>query len=266
MAYKIIIDPGHGGGDPGAVYNGRQEKDDNLNLGLAVGEILKNRGFDVLYTRDSDVYQTPFEKASFANENNGDLFISFHRNSSPNNNEYSGIETLVYDKSGLKYQLAENIDAEVAKVGYRNLGVKERPGLVVLRRTRMPAVLIETGFLNNDRDNELYDEKFDQIAEAIANAVTDTLREDGIVPEESLDILENGQEPNPLYRVQVGAYRYRENADNLLYELQEKGYPAFILAQDGLYRVQVGAYAQLGNAIRMERNLRRAGYSTFITT
>lgn len=70
----------------------------------------------------------------------------------------------------------------------------------------------------------------------------------------------------PLYRVQVGLYRVRQNADNMLYELQERGYPAFILNEDGFYKVQVGAYRQLGNAITMERNLRRAGYSTFITT
>ena len=72
--------------------------------------------------------------------------------------------------------------------------------------------------------------------------------------------------PENLYRVQVGLYRIRQNADNMLYELQEKGYPAFILNEDGFYKVQVGAYRQLGNAIKMERNLRRAGYSTFITT
>ena len=72
--------------------------------------------------------------------------------------------------------------------------------------------------------------------------------------------------PETLYRVQVGLYRVRQNADNMLYELQEKGYPAFILNEDGFYKVQVGAYRQLGNAITMERNLRRAGYSTFITT
>ena len=64
----------------------------------------------------------------------------------------------------------------------------------------------------------------------------------------------------------MGLYRVRQNADNMLYELQEKGYPAFILNEDGFYKVQVGAYRQLGNAITMERNLRKAGYSTFITT
>ena len=62
MPYSIMLDAGHGGRDPGAVYNGRQEKDDALRLTLAVGEILQNNGIDVQYTRTTDVYQTPYEK------------------------------------------------------------------------------------------------------------------------------------------------------------------------------------------------------------
>ena len=67
MAYKIVLDAGHGGEDPGAVAMDRQEKDDNLRLTLAVGEILKENGMDVVYTRTTDVYQTPFQKAQIAN-------------------------------------------------------------------------------------------------------------------------------------------------------------------------------------------------------
>lgn len=77
MAYKVIIDAGHGGADFGATYNGRKEKDDNLDLALAVGNILSQNGIDVVYTRTTDVYQTPFEKAALANEAGADFFISF---------------------------------------------------------------------------------------------------------------------------------------------------------------------------------------------
>ena len=73
MAYKIILDPGHGGSDPGANFNGRQEKDDALALAMAVGKLLTNAGFDVEYTRTADVYNTPFEKAMIANNAGGDL-------------------------------------------------------------------------------------------------------------------------------------------------------------------------------------------------
>ena len=63
MPVSIMLDAGHGGRDPGAVYNGRQEKDDVLKLVLAIGEILQNSGIDVEYTRTTDIYETPFQKA-----------------------------------------------------------------------------------------------------------------------------------------------------------------------------------------------------------
>lgn len=254
MPYKIVLDAGHGGEDPGAVYQGRNEKDDTLNLVLEIGKILENNGFDVVYTRTTDVYQTPFEKAQIANQSGADFFISIHRNSSPRPNQYSGVESLIYDKSGIKLEMAENINAALEEVGFKNLGVKERPGLVVLRRTRMPAVLVEAGFINSDADNELFDSRFQEIAQAIAGAIMGTLDQESVT------------ETPTYYRVQVGAYRVRQNADNLLYELMEKGYPAFILSDNGLYKVQVGAYRQLGNAITMERKLRTDGYSTLIVT
>lgn len=286
MAYTIILDAGHGGDDPGAVYNGRQEKDDNLELALAVGNILSENGINVLYTRTDDIYQTPFQKAQIANESGSDFFISFHRNSSPTPNQYSGVETLVYDKTGIKYEMALNINKALEEVGFKNLGVKARPGLVVLRRTNMPSLLIETGFINNDDDNALFDEKFQEIAHAIASAILDTLNVDEMMPPQQNmtdmmppvqtppmqqpgrpPVMPNEPEmPELLYRVQVGAFRNRENADKLLYELEEKGYPVFMLFEDGLYKIQVGAFRNLGNAIRMEQRLRQEGYTTWITT
>ena len=115
MPYSIMLDAGHGGKDPGAVYNGRQEKDDTLALTLAVGEILQGRGIDVLYTRTTDVYESPYQKAMEANEAGADFFVSIHRNSYPTDNTASGVETLVYDRSGLKLQMAENIDEQLCK-------------------------------------------------------------------------------------------------------------------------------------------------------
>ena len=172
---------GHGGRDPGAVFNGRQEKDDTLALTLAIGEILQERGIDVLYTRTTDVYESPYQKAMEANEAGVDFFVSIHRNSYPTDNTVSGVETLVYDKSGIKLQMAENINEQLEAVGFVNLGVKERPGLVVLRRTRMPAVLVEVGFINSDTDNQLFDDNFDDIALAIAEGILDTLQMNGLI-------------------------------------------------------------------------------------
>ena len=243
MPYSIMLDAGHGGErDPGAVYNGRQEKDDNLRLTLAVGEILQNNGIDVLYTRTTDVYQTPYEKAMEANNAGVDFFISIHRNSYPTDNEVSGVETLVYDLSGLKYQMAQDINDQLEAVGF----VKARPNLVVLKRTKMPALLVEAGFINSDIDNQLFDDNFQDIAQAIASGVLDTLDSAGVIKDNQ-------------YRVQVGAYRNRRYAERL-----EEGYPAFIDDSGPYLRVQVGGFDDMDDAVEMERQLKQAGYPTVI--
>lgn len=179
----VIIDPGHGGMDPGAVYKGRQEKDDNLRLALAVGELLSQNGVDVLYTRTDDVYDSPYRKAMIANESGADYLISFHRNASPIAGNASGVETLVYADRGVAAQMARDINRELAALGFRDIGVIERPGLAVLRRSRMPAVLIETGFIDNDADNLKFDDEFEEIAAAISNGILETLRNEGQLPD-----------------------------------------------------------------------------------
>ena len=167
----IVLDAGHGGSNPGATYNGRQEKDDALALTLAVGAVLESRGIDVYYTRSTDYYESPFEKAQEANRIGADYFVSIHRNSSPYPNQYTGIETLVYNRYTEAARLAYNINAQLETAGFVNQGIDERPNLVVLNSTQMPSVLVEVGFINNDSDNLLFDERFDQIADAIAEGI-----------------------------------------------------------------------------------------------
>lgn len=173
--YKVALDAGHGGSDPGAVYNGRQEKDDTLDLTLAVGDILKKNGIDVFYTRTNDEYETPFKKATDANNSGADLFVSIHRNSSEKPNQYSGVETLVYNDSGFKSEVARNINNQLENVGFKNLGVDTRKNLVVLKRTKMPAVLVEAGFINNEKDNYIFDQEFDKVANAIADGILESI-------------------------------------------------------------------------------------------
>lgn len=329
--YRIALDAGHGGSDPGAVYKGRQEKDDTLDLTLAVGDILKKNGIDVYYTRTTDEYETPFKKATDANNSGADLFVSIHRNSSENPNQYSGVETLVYSDTGLKAEVARNINNQLEDAGFKNLGVDERKNLVVLKRTKMPAVLVEAGFINNDKDNYLFDEEFDSIAQAIADGILESIpsgrpgnttsnksnRTDNnnnsnnnsnnnnssnsqmnnsgrtasapidntamvnsippdnevfsvpvsssnIMPQCPCDNNDYDTENEAFYRVQVGAYRNKDNADRMLNSLLMDGFPAFIIYEDGYYKVQVGAYRILLNAIKMEQRLRRFRYSTYI--
>lgn len=201
MPYSVMLDAGHGGRDPGAVYNGRQEKDDTLALVLAIGEILQNRGVDVEYTRTTDVYESPYQKAMEANAAGVDFFLSIHRNSYPTENTVSGVESLVYDKSGLKLDVAESIDDQLEAIGFVNLGVKARPGLVVLRRTQMPAVLVEAGFINSNTDNELFDANFNEIALAIAEGLLDVLESRGLIAPEYPDdtLSESNGQTTPTY-------------------------------------------------------------------
>lgn len=218
MPYSIMLDAGHGGTDPGAVYNGRREKDDTLRLVLAIGQILQNRGVDVEYTRTTDIYETPFQKAMEANEAGVDYFVSIHRNSFEQDNIVSGVESLVYDLSGIKYRMAENINANLETVGFVNLGVKARPNLVVLKRTKMPAVLVEVGFLNSNTDNQLFDENFDDIALAIADGILETLEE--VARISAVNQTETGQE---MLSSESDADRqsetYSENNENRLNEM-----------------------------------------------
>lgn len=171
----VVIDPGHGGNNPGAVYGARQEKEDALTLSLEVGRILEQNGVDVYYTRSSDVYESPAQKTEEGNAVGGDYFVSIHRNSSPYPNQYAGVEALVYNRYGEAARLASNINTRLEQIGFENLGIDERKDLVVLNRSQMPAVLMEVGFINSDRDNRIFDEQFREVARAIADGILATV-------------------------------------------------------------------------------------------
>ncbi len=172
----IVVDAGHGGWDNGASYEGRQEKDDNLRLAKAVDCALRAQGMRVLMTRDSDVFLELAERAAIANEADADLFISLHRNSFPVQNENTnGVENFIYltapvETSGRAAQL---VLSAVADTGVQRMVGVSRGNYAVLRRTLMPAMLLEMGFINNHEDNRLFDEKADAYAKAVAKGVTD---------------------------------------------------------------------------------------------
>ncbi len=249
MAETIILDAGHGGYDSGATYNGRREKDDNLALTLAVGELLQEMGFRVLYTRTEDEYQSVLEKAQIANNSGADYFVSIHRNSSPNPNTYSGVQTLIYDDSGVKAEMARNVNSELEKAGYNNLGIVERTNLAVLKRTQMPAILIEAGFINTDADNTTFDNNFMSIAEAIADGIAMTL-----TPTQTQ------------YYVQTGLFRVYANARYMFDELYALEYPVQIVEKDGYFAVLTGPYTSLETAAEAQNALQRTGYDTLIVT
>lgn len=249
----VMLDAGHGGYDGGASIGGRLEKDDTLRLALAVGEILENNGVNVLYSRTEDVYQSPNEKVGIANRSDADYFISIHRNSSPNPNTYSGVETLVYRDAGIPALFAENINRELEQVGFENLGTKERPGLAVLRGTRMPAALVEVGFINTDQDNQLFDSAFQEIAGAIAQGIMQTVQGAGV---------EMTAEEVAPYRIEIGMFRHRENAEILATNLQNDGFDCYIVPRENYYCVCHGSYETREETEKQEKILFEAGYET----
>lgn len=254
MATRIVVDAGHGGFDKGASFNGRLEKDDNLRLALQVGKDLADMGYEVYYTRDDDTYQSPSAKASIANEAGADFFVSIHRNSSAEPNQYKGVQTLVFDDSGIKADMAANVDSELAKLGFQDLGISIRPNLTVLRRTQMPAILVEAGFINSDIDNQLFDSKFNEIAQAIATGINDTLTQNTQTYEA------------PAYRVQIGLFRNYGNAQYQLGKAQEDGFTGIIVPSGPFYAVQVGGYDELDQAASAARQLRSLGYETLVVS
>ncbi len=253
MAADLILDAGHGGFDNGASYMGRAEKDDVLRLTLAVGKILEADGYGVYYTRTDDIYHSPSEKAELANQSGGKYFISFHRNSGMEDNLYQGVQSLVYRQNETVNRIAENINTHLAETGFKNLGIEEVPDLIVLRETEMPAILVEVGFLNHDADNRLFDEKFDQIAEAIAAGI-----------EESIPI--TAQALPEKYYVQTGVFKYDVNAAYQLERLNMQGFEGKIRSEKPYYTVLAGGAGSLDEAVELQNRLRQHGYTTLIVS
>ncbi len=152
---KIFIDPGHGGPDPGATGNGVTEEYVNLNVSLELARLLRNAGYDVMIyrtTSDENVLQNKNadlrNRAQMANNWGADYFISIHTNSSTNPNA-QGVEAYVYRLGGTSERLAQSIVDSVSEtLGSLNRGVMQA-NFAVLRRTNMPAVLVELGYLTN---------------------------------------------------------------------------------------------------------------------
>lgn len=152
---KIVIDPGHGGKDPGAtsIITKAREKDIALRTALSLKDKLINMGYNVVMTRDSDFYPTLIERATLANDLDADIFISVHYNSvNSNTKNIHGIETYAFNTPDNK-MLGENIHSSlISNTKAFNRGVKSGNKLVVLNRTKVPAVLLELGFLSHPSD------------------------------------------------------------------------------------------------------------------
>lgn len=175
----FTISPGHGGSDPGATGpTGLKEKDVNLKIALKVGNLLKNQGLNINYTRTTDMRYSEnlsadlSARARFANDSKARYFLSIHNNSASNPTA-TGTETYALAPGGEGEKLARAIqESLVAAIKLPNRGVKFA-NFAVLRETAMPAALVEVCFINNPKEEALLrDEVFlDKVAIAIAQGV-----------------------------------------------------------------------------------------------
>lgn len=220
---RLCFDYGHGGSDPGAVYKGRKESEDNLSIGMEVAKELRRHGIEIDEIRTTDVAVSLKQRSEFENKGNYDYFISFHRNAFKPEGA-TGAETFVYTKASAKAkELAEKIQNALVGVGFINRGVKTE-NFHVLRETRAPAVLVEMGFIDNTKDNNLFDSKRKEIVIGITKAILAQLRIS--YKEESATEKTDGQ---VLYRVMAGSYAFRENAEKQVQNLKALGFDAIIM-------------------------------------
>jgi N-acetylmuramoyl-L-alanine amidase len=178
----IVIDPGHGGTDPGAVGSIYKEKDLNLELALKLKASLINKGYVVLMTRTSDVTVALKDRPALANSYGADLLISLHHNSAGYKEDGSfntapnGVEVLYTDNTSnvdKSRKIATEMSANIASdIGIYNRGGKEQD-LCVCREAKMPAILVEAGFLTNPTEESYV--AWNKTQEKIANSIANTI-------------------------------------------------------------------------------------------
>ena len=213
----VFLSAGHGGSNPGAVAYGLKEKDINLNALLACKEVLENHGVNVVCSRTKDENDDVYEEVREANASRADIAVSFHANAGGGD----GAEFFYYSTSANGKKLAQLCDKYVKELGQNSRGIKNGDHLYFVRKTNMTAVLCESFFLDNDKDNDIGDTVEEQRAfgVAYAKAILEYLG----ISYKAVEAIEK------LYRVQVGAFKNKNLAEKLLAELKEKGYIGLIV-------------------------------------
>jgi N-acetylmuramoyl-L-alanine amidase len=171
FAYKVVLDPGHGGSDPGAIgVGGLRETDVNLDITLKVRQALLERGYEVVMTRTNDTFLSLAERVAFTNEQQADLFVSIHANAHASS-KANGTMVLYYDNAypqedypassamtqltPYSKDLAQQVqDALLAQSGTKDLGLTPS-AVYVARMGTIPSILVETAFLTNASDAAL---------------------------------------------------------------------------------------------------------------
>ena len=172
---KVVLDPGHGGSDYGAIREGINEKDITLDITQRVASLLKSKGYKVAMTRADDTYLGLQERCDFTETENPEIFVSIHVNSAVATEPY-GIETHYYHEPSK--ELAEVIQKHLVKsIETKNRGVLKSK-FYVINHTDVPAVLVETGFISNaeERAELITDKRKQATAKAIADGIIEYLK------------------------------------------------------------------------------------------
>lgn len=185
--YKVFIDAGHGGTDPGALGYGYRESDLNLQVAKKVESKLKSKGIDVKMSRNSDIFYSLSERAEMANDYGADAFVSIHQNSAEAKSA-NGIETYYNRKKEEDRPLSNDIQKQViSQTGANNRGVKNAE-FTVLVKSKMISALVECGFITNELEvKKLSDSSYqDKLATGIANGIEEYLKSNVIIEESQI--------------------------------------------------------------------------------
>lgn len=213
---KVFLSAGHGGSDPGAVANGLTEKSINLNALLSCQTELVKHGVTVICSRKTDVDDPVSQEVKEANASNADIAVSFHANAGGGD----GFEAFYYSTSAEGKKLARLCEKYVKGLGQNSRGIKCGDKLRFIKDTKMTSVLVESFFVDNATDKKIGDTVAEQKAFGVAYAKA-ILEYFGIPHKEQ----------TTLYKVQVGAYRNKTNAETTANKLKKDGYEAVIVKE-----------------------------------
>ena len=219
---KVFLGIGHGGIDSGAVANGVKEKDLNLSIALACRDELVRHGVSVKMSREKDENDPIGEEVKECNAYAPDLAVDIHNNAGGGD----GGEVFYHHGGGKGKTLAENILAEIVKLGQNSRGIKTRVNsqgkdyYAFIRNTSCPAVIVECAFVDNATDLKILATEGDRKAMGVAIAK-------GILKTLGVEI----QSEKGYWKVQVGAYLYRENAVAMQKKIKAVGFDAFIVKE-----------------------------------
>lgn len=228
MAKKVFLGVGHGGSDPGAVGY-VVEKDVNLKMANACKDFLIANGIEVKMSRYVDENDSINEEARECNAYDPALAVDIHNNAGGGD----GFEAFYSVVGGMSKTLAQNIENEVKAIGQNSRGCKTRAGsggadyYGFIRMTKCPAVIVEGAFVDNKADAAQIDTDAECKAFGVAYA-KGILKTLGISYKEPTTQTTAQTTSDTLYRVQVGAFKDKANAERLVQELKAKGYEAYV--------------------------------------